>query len=130
VATHIRAIFTGAVAVALVTAICYRYWLVAPVMRNVTLAEWRCVAAAVAAAIGVASSRFRLSAWLVALASAVGLLVGGTWTEYFSPNDIPVTLGSAFGSHLRLAWHEFTIWAGAIMLGAILGARRFKRTAA
>lgn len=100
-------------------AILYRYWLVAPVLVVYTGADqWRLLASAVAAACGGTLSLLRVPILAVSCGAILGLLLGGTWVEWKAPNDVPVSVGAAFRSHLESFWGQTLMLTLAATLGA------------
>ena len=85
-------------------AILYRYWLVAPVLQYVSIGQWRFLAIVVAAACGCAWTLLRLPVLALACGWMVGLLVGGAWAAWQAPTDVPVSINTAFVSHLESLW--------------------------
>ncbi len=95
--------------VVLLIALLYRYWLVTPVLQYVSIGKWYLVAIVVAAASGCAMSLLRLPALAWVCASMAGLLLGGTWAAWQAPNDVPISVSGAFGSHLESFWRQIII---------------------
>lgn len=94
---------------ALLNAVLYRYWLVAPVLQFLSVRKWYLVAMVVAAATGCVMSLLRLPTLAVMSASAAGLLLGGTWAVWQAPNDIRISVIGAFESHLESFWRQIII---------------------
>jgi hypothetical protein len=84
---------------AIAIAVLYRYWLVTPVLRYLSIGKWFLIAVAVAAAIGCVMSLLRFSTLAQLCASVTGLLLGGTWAAWRVPNDVPILPSGAFESH-------------------------------
>lgn len=95
---------------ALLIAVLYRYWLVTPVLQYLSFRKWHLVAVVVAAAIGCVMSLLRLPTLGVVCASVAGLLLGGTWTAWHAPNDVPTSLSGALESHLVSFWRQAIIF--------------------
>ena len=95
--------------VVLLIALLYRHWLVTPVLQYVSIGKWYLVAIVVAAASGCAMSLLRLPALAWVCASMAGLLLGGTWAAWQAPNDVPISVSGAFGSHLESFWRQIII---------------------
>jgi len=76
--------------------ILYRYWLVIPVLKHLSISWWRLVATVVAAASGFALSRLSFSVRALACGSIAGLLIGGTEAAWQAPNDVTISLTTAF----------------------------------
>jgi len=85
-------------------AILYRYWLVAPVLQYVSIGRWRFFAIVVAAACGGVWALVRLPVVALACGSLLGLLSGGTWAAWQAPHDVPMSVSTAFASHLEPLW--------------------------
>ncbi len=81
--------------------ILYRYWLVTPVLKSLSIGQWRLVAVVVAAASGCLLFRLKLPMLALACASMAGLLIGGTWAAWQAPSD--VTIGVRVTSGVLLA---------------------------
>ena len=99
-------------------AILYRYWLVAPVLIYMGVGQWRLFAAVVAAACGVALSLLRVPIHALSCGAMVGLLLGGTWTEWKAPNDVAISVGAALWSHLESFWRQILMLTFAATIGA------------
>jgi hypothetical protein len=95
--------------VTFLVAVLYRYWLVTPVLQYLSFRKWLLVAILVAAATGCIMSLLKLPAIVLMPASLAGLLSGGTWAEWHFPNDVPVSVGGAFQSHLESFWSQILI---------------------
>lgn len=113
--------------VALLIAVLYRYWLVAPVLQFLTIRQWHAVALGVAAATGCVMSLLRLPTLAVMSASVAGLVLGGTWTAWRAPNDIRVSVSYAFESHLESFWHQIIILTVTTTVGGLCCARFVRR---
>jgi hypothetical protein len=85
-------------------AILYRYWLVAPVLKYLSIGQWRFLAIVVALACGGVLALLRFPVLALACGSMVGLLLGGTWAAWQAPHDVPVSISTAFVSHLESFW--------------------------
>jgi hypothetical protein len=118
-----RSTFVKTSVVALLIAVLYRYWLVTPVLQYLSIGEWYLVAIAVAAATGCVVSLLRLPTPALVCASVAGLLLGGTWVAWQTPNDVPISVSGAFESHLESFWRQITIMTFTITAGGICGAR-------
>ena len=103
-----REIF-GTSLTALIIGILYRYWLVAPVLRYVSISQWRFIAIVVAAACGVVSALFGLRVLALTGGFIAGLLLGGTWAAWRAPSDVPVSVIAAFESHLKPFWRDVIV---------------------
>ena len=121
-----RGVIVTLVTTALV-AILYRYWLVTPVLQYVSIGRWRIFAVVVAIACGGVLSLLRLPVLALACGSIAGLLLGGTWAAWQAPNDVPVSVGAAFASHLGSFWREVIILTVVASIGAFCSARLKKR---
>ena len=115
----------NALLVATVSGVLYRYWLNAPVLRHLSMGQWRSVAFGVVVVIGVVLVRIGLNN-LAALAcsSVVGLFLGGTWAALEVPtldvtSPISTEPSQAFGSNLTL-WREIALLTIAVTLGGLL----------
>lgn len=115
--------FTIALIVAALISMLYRYWLVYPILRSLSLGQWRWVAVSVAAAIGATCSLLGLPMRAIVTAAVVGLLSGGTWAALFIPTDVRVTVYSAFASHLESFWREVIILTIVIALSTAFVSR-------
>ena len=109
--------------VVLLIALLYRYWLVTPVLQYVSIGKWYLVAIVVAAASGCAMSLLRLPALAWVCASTAGLLLGGTWAAWQAPNDVPISVSGAFGSHLESFWRQIIILTVTITVSGFCFAR-------
>ena len=109
--------------VVLLIALLYRYWLVTPVLQYVSIGKWYLVAIVVAAASGCAMSLLRLPALAWVCASMAGLLLGGTWAAWQAPNDVPILVSGAFGSHLESFWRQIIILTVTITVSGFCFAR-------
>jgi len=109
--------------VVLLIALLYRYWLVTPVLQYVSIGKWYLVAIVVAAASGCAMSLLRLPALTWVCASMAGLLLGGTWAAWQAPNDVPISVSGAFGSHLESFWRQIIILTVTITVSGFCFAR-------
>jgi len=109
--------------VVLLIALLYRYWLVTPVLQYVSIGKWYLVAIVVAAASGCAMSLLRLPALAWVCASMAGLLLGGTWAAWQAPNDVPISVSGAFGSHLESFWRQIIILTVTITVSGFCFAR-------
>ena len=94
---------------AIIVGILYRYWLVAPVLRCVSISQWRFLAIVVAAACGVVSALFGLRVLALAGGFMTGLLLAGTWAARRALSDVPV-------GHYRIRVTSETLLAGVIIL--------------
>jgi hypothetical protein len=99
----------NSVLAAVLVAILYRYWLTVPALLYFSMAAWLCVGVLVFVVYGCAFSFFRLPIQALACSSLVGLLVGGTWGELETPNDVSVLVGEAFRIHLITCWPDIVI---------------------
>jgi len=99
-------------------AILYRYWLLAPVLIYIGVGQWRLFATVVAAAIGGALSLLRVPISALSFGAMVGLLLGGTWVEWKAPNDVAISVTTAFRSHLESFWGQMLMLTLAATLGA------------
>jgi hypothetical protein len=104
-----RATFVKTSVVALVIAVLYRYWLVTPILKYISIGKWFLLAIAAAAASGYLMSLLRFPALALVCASVAGLLLGGTWAAWRVPNDVPISLTGAFESHLESFWRQVLI---------------------
>jgi hypothetical protein len=104
-------------------AVLYRYWLVTPVLQYQSIHKWYLVAVVVAAAIGCIMSLLKLPTSAFVSASSVGLLLGGTWSAWHFPNDVPVSVGGAFQSYLESFWSQLLILTGTVTISGICSAR-------
>ena len=106
-----RANFVRTSVVTLVIAVFYRYWLVTPILKYLSICSWFLVALLLAAATGYLMSLLRLSTSAMVCASVAGPLLGGTWAAWRVPNDVPISLSGAFESHLETFWRQVLILA-------------------
>lgn len=113
--------------VALLIAVLYRYWLVAPVLKYLSIDKWYLVAIIVAAASGCVLSLLRLPTLALVCASMTGLLLGGTWAAWYVPNDVPISMSGAFESHLESFWRQVIILTITITVGGSCCARFARR---
>jgi hypothetical protein len=109
--------------VALLIAVLYRYWLVAPVLQYLSIGKWYLVAIVVAAATGCVMSLLKLPTLALVCASVAGLLLGGTWAAWQAPNDVPISVSGALESHLESFWRQIVILTVTITVGGICCAR-------
>ena len=93
----------------LIIGILYRYWLVTPALRYLSMGQWRLLAIVVAAACGGVSAMFGLRVIALACAATAGLLLGGAWAAWRFPSDVQISVGAAFVSHLESFWREVII---------------------
>src|SRR5262249_21378437 len=91
---------------AAILAVLYRYWLVTPALRYISLGRWRLFAVAVAAACGGVLSLLRVSISALSVGAMFGLLLGGTWAAWKFPTDVTISVWGAFASHLESFWRE------------------------
>jgi hypothetical protein len=98
---------------AVIFAVPYKFWLVAPVLQHMTIGGWRLFAVVVAASCGGALSLFRVPMPAITGGAVAGLLLGGTWAAWRIPNDVPVSVGGAFATHLKSFWGEVLILTAA-----------------
>jgi hypothetical protein len=117
-----REVTTSIVTAALV-AILYRYWFVTPVLQFITIGQWRIAAIVVAIAFGGVLSLLRLSRITLVCVSLAGLLLGGTWAAWQAHNDLRVSIGGAFASHVESFWREVIILTVAASIGAFCCSR-------
>ena len=94
---------------AIIVSVTYRFWLTYPILRNLTLGEWRAVAILVAAVFGIASALIRLPAYFGPLAMTVGLSLGGAWASLSAPHDVRTTFLAEFTGHLEIFWREVVL---------------------
>ncbi|HEY3380935.1 MAG TPA: hypothetical protein VGK32_04160 [Vicinamibacterales bacterium] len=97
-----------ALVVAVVAAILWDRWVLAPVLDVVTIRQWWLVADGVALLVGVASGFWTRSVFFSVAALISGILAGGIWSEwspdrYFVPN-----LVRSIRDSLDLAWPRAT----------------------
>jgi hypothetical protein len=104
-------------------AVLYRYWLVTPALQYLSIRKWYVVAIVVAAATGCIMSLMKLPTPAFVSASVAGLLLGGTWAAWHFPNDVPMSVGGAFQSHLESFWRQALILTGTVTIGGICCAR-------
>ena len=102
------------------TAILYRYWLLAPVLRFVSSASWWGIGIVSAALLGALFSWLALRLWISIPVAAGGLLSGGTWAVYATPNDIKASIAGAFWEQLQIAWKSEIAFVVALIVGQIL----------
>jgi hypothetical protein len=112
--------------IALLIAVLYRYWLVTPVLQYLSIGKWRLVAIVVAAGIGCVMSLLRLPTLTLVYASVAGLLLGGTWSAWQAPNDVPISVSGAFASHLESFWRQIIILTVATTVGGFCCSRLLK----
>jgi len=91
---------------ATIFAVLYRYWLTTPVLQYVTIGRWRLFAIVVATVCGSTLSLLRVSRSALSCGAMAGLLSGGTWATWKSPNDVTISVYAAFASHLESFWRE------------------------
>ena len=96
----------NALIAAAIFAILYKHWLTTPVLRYVSVGQWRWLALMVAAACGGVLWLWRFSALALSSGAVTGLLLGGTWAEWTAPNDVKISVYHAFASHLESFWLE------------------------
>jgi hypothetical protein len=118
-----RSTVVKASAVALLTAVLYRYWLVTPVLQYLSIGKWYLVAMVVAAAAGCVMSLLRLPTLALVCTSVAGLLLGGTWAAWQAPNDIPISVSGAFESHLESFWRQIIVLTVTTTVGGFCCAR-------
>lgn len=118
--------FTFALIVAALISILYRYWLICPILRCLSLGPWRLVAVFVAVTIGSASSLLGLPVRALLVAVVAGLLLGGTWAFFLVATDVRVTFRSAGISHLESFWREVIVFTIVIVLSSLF-VSRFRR---
>ena len=82
-------------------AVLYKYWLTVPVLQYVSIPRWRLIALVVAAVGGGVLSLLRVSTPALSFGVVAGLLLGGTWAAWTSPNDVTISVDYAFTSHLH-----------------------------
>ena len=87
-------------------AISYRYWLTTPVLSYVSIGRWRLIGIVAAAVCGGVLSLLRVSTPALSFGAVAGLLLGGTWAAWTSPNDVAISVEYAFTSHLQTFWRE------------------------
>jgi hypothetical protein len=104
-------------------AVLYRYWLVTPVLQYLSLRNWYLVAVVVAGATGCLMSLLKLPTLALVCASMAGLLLGGTWAAWHFPNDVPISVGGAFQSHLESFWRQMLILTATVTIGGVCCAR-------
>ncbi len=109
--------------VTLLIAVLYRYWLVTPVLQHLSIGKWHLVAIVVAAATGCVMSFLRVRTLALVCASVTGLLLGGTWAAWRFPNDVAISVGGAFESHLESFWRQTIILTVTITVGELCCAR-------
>lgn len=80
--------------------------------------QWRLFAIVVAAACGGTLYLLRVPISVVSCGTLVGLLLGGTWVEWRAPNDVAISVGAAFQSHLESFWRQMLMLTFAATLGA------------
>lgn len=91
--------------VAAVSAVLYRYWLLAPVLGVLSMIQWCAAALAVAAVFGGVLGMWRFNVLVLIFGTMVGLFLGGTWAGWHTPgNDMPASIGAAFESNLESFW--------------------------
>lgn len=90
--------------------ILYKFWLTYPILRILTIVQWKIVAVLVAAVLGIASGMAGLHAHLVVGATMVGLVLGGAWAGLSAPNDVPTTFLDQFVGHLKAFWPEVVLF--------------------
>ncbi len=112
---------------AVLIAILYWCWLVAPVLRYLSTGQWRFLAIVVAAACGGVSALFGLRVPVLACGAMAGLLLGGTWAAWRAPSDVPISVGAAFASHLESFWRDVIILTISATVAAFCSARFAKR---
>jgi hypothetical protein len=111
----------------LLIAVLYRYWLVTPVLKYLSIGKWYLVAIVVATATGCVMSLLRLPTVVLACASVAGLLLGGTWTAWQAPNDVPISVSGASESYLVSFWRQLLILTVITTVGGFCGARFLRR---
>jgi hypothetical protein len=124
-----RSTFVKTSVVALLIAVLYRYWLVTPAVKYLSIGKWYLVAMIVAAATGSVLSLWRLRLLAVACASITGLLLGGTWSAWQVPHDVPISMSGAFEAYVALFWRQLlaltvTITVSGFYCARILGTNR------
>ena len=121
-----REIF-GTSLTALIIGILYRYWLVTPALRYLSIGQWRFLAIVVAAACGGVSAMFGLRVIALAAGATAGLLLGGACAAWGFPSDVQVSIGEAFVSHLESFWREVIILTASATVVAFCSSRFAKR---
>jgi hypothetical protein len=111
-----RGVINTLITAALIS-ILYRYWLVTPVLKYLSIGQWRLIAVVVAAVSGCVLFQFRFSVLALACGSMAGLLIGGTWAEWRAPNDVTITVSAAFASHLESFWREVIVLTVTVIVG-------------
>src|SRR5438132_11102868 len=71
----------------------------------------------VAAACGGALSLPQVPVSALSCGVMVGLLLGGTWAEWKTPNDVAISVGAALWSHLESFWRQMLTLTFAATLG-------------
>ena len=107
----------------LLIAALYRYWLVTPVLQYLSFRKWHLVAIVVAVAIGCVMSLLRLPTLALVCTSLAGLLLGGTWTAWHAPNDVPISVSGALESHLASFWRQTIIFTVTVTVSGFCCAR-------
>ncbi len=116
-----RAVINTLITAALIS-ILYRYWLVTPVLKYLSINRWRLIAIVVAAASGCVLFRLRFSVPALACGSMAGLLIGGTWAAWQAPNYVTISVSAAFASHLESFWREVIVLTLTVIVGGFCGA--------
>src|SRR5215470_17595298 len=110
-------------------AVLYKYWLTTPVLQYISISRWRLFAIVAAAVCGSVLSLLRVSTPALSCGVVAGLLLGGTWVAWTSPNDVAVPVGHAFTSHLQSFWREILRLTVAAILAGFCCAYFTKRRA-
>ena len=80
--------------------------------------QWRVFAAVIAAVCGGMLSLLRVPIFALSFGAMVGLLLGGTWVEWKAPNDVAISVSTAFRSHLESFWRQTLMLTFAATFGA------------
>jgi hypothetical protein len=112
---------------AAIIAVLYRYWLIAPMLQNVSIGQWRLFAIVFAAVCGGALSLRRFQVPALSCGAMVGLIFGGTWVEWKSPHDVTISVYAAFASRLESFGQEILVLTFAATLAGFCCACFSKR---
>jgi hypothetical protein len=94
---------------AVLTSVIYRFWLTYPILRVITVGQWRILAILAAGILGAAAGLVRLRSYFFVLAVAAGLSLGGAWAGLSAPHDVATSFLGEFASHLRIFGREVAL---------------------
>jgi len=96
-------------AFAVLTSVIYRFWLTYPILRVITVGQWRILAILAAGILGAAAALVRLRSYVFVLAVAAGLSLGGAWAGLSAPRDVATSFLAEFALHLRIFGREVAL---------------------